>query len=324
MKISVAMCTYNGERFLKEQIDSILAQTVSVQEIVICDDGSNDKTLEILQEYFNQFPTIFRIYQNENTLKSVKNFEKAISLCTGEITFLCDQDDYWYPEKVKTTIQYFTDHETCTVLCSNGIAIDEHSNEIKNRFIIWDVFARFIEETSNYTFFNFLTQKGNFATGATMAFKSSIKPIILPIPEIKDFHHDEYIALVASATDSIHFINKKLIKYRIHESQQVGGIAFLMSEHKFEDILHYFKWKSNTKETDLKTLKSRIKSQIEWYNTYFPFYKKKINAVALELISDCFFRALNNNVEKIKELYPLKYKILALTDKILGKRQLRK
>lgn len=99
MKTSVALCTYNGEKYIKEQLDSILNQTKKVDEIIVCDDCSSDKTVEILNHYSSTNPGLFKIYINEQNLRSVKNFEKAITLCTGDIIFLSDQDDFWVNEK---------------------------------------------------------------------------------------------------------------------------------------------------------------------------------------------------------------------------------
>ena len=94
--ISVAMTTYNGEKYIRKQIESILNQSMKVDEIIVCDDGSTDKTVEILKEY----PVT--VYQNENNLGYRLNFKKAMSLCTHEYTFLCDQDDIWEKKKIKT------------------------------------------------------------------------------------------------------------------------------------------------------------------------------------------------------------------------------
>ena len=90
--ISIAMATYNGELFIREQLDSILTQTLSDWELIVCDDGSTDNTLSILQEYANNDSRI-KIYQNETNLGFKRNFEKAIGLCSGEYIALCDQDD---------------------------------------------------------------------------------------------------------------------------------------------------------------------------------------------------------------------------------------
>src|SRR6476659_477323 len=101
MKISVALCTYNGERFLNEQLESILAQTFPVTEIIVCDDGSTDDTSTMLQQFERRYFNLFKIYVNAENLGVIKNFEKAISLCAGDIIFLADQDDIWEINKVE-------------------------------------------------------------------------------------------------------------------------------------------------------------------------------------------------------------------------------
>lgn len=325
MKISVAMCTYNGERFLNEQLDSILAQNFPVNEIIICDDKSTDNTVEILENYKNKHPEIVKIFNNSETLRSIKNFEKAISLCTGDVIFLADQDDYWRSDKVKVIIDYFNKNPQVSTVSTNGHVIDDESVKIKDSFIIWDVFAKFRAESPNFSLFNFLSFKTNFATGATMAFRKSQVPFILPIPEIHEFHHDEYIALIAASQNSMEFINEKLINYRIHESQQVGGIAFTSDKSIFNETLSHYKWDSDTSKNDFQTLKTRIKSQIKWHNHYIPFYRDQIkNSSAFELIKKAFFNELNRNLNTMKKLYPLKYSLLMFTDKISGKRKLKK
>ena len=101
MTKSVALCTYNGEKYLKEQLDSILSQEIPVDEIVICDDCSTDETTLIIKEYESQFPNVFCVFINAENLGYVRNFEKALSFCTGEIIFLCDQDDLWRKDKTQ-------------------------------------------------------------------------------------------------------------------------------------------------------------------------------------------------------------------------------
>src|SRR5260370_27009832 len=98
--ISVAMCTFNGARFLPEQLQSIALQTLQPSELVICDDGSTDGTVGILQSFALSARFPVRIFCNQETLGPARNFEKAIGLCDGEIISLCDQDDVWRPEKL--------------------------------------------------------------------------------------------------------------------------------------------------------------------------------------------------------------------------------
>ena len=90
MKVSVAMCTYNGHQYIKEQLLSILEQTIPIDEIIICDDGSKDATIQIIIEYMNAYPGVIKLIKNSQNLGYTKNFEKAICLCSGDIIFLAD------------------------------------------------------------------------------------------------------------------------------------------------------------------------------------------------------------------------------------------
>ena len=102
------MCTYNGAGFLQQQLDSLVNQTRKPDEIIICDDCSKDQSVAIAQYFAKQHPDItIRVVQNPQNLGYVKNFEKAISLCTQDIIFLCDQDDLWQPEKIENMVAVF-------------------------------------------------------------------------------------------------------------------------------------------------------------------------------------------------------------------------
>ena len=97
MKISVAMCTFNGSRYLEEQLGSVAQQSLSPFELVVCDDGSTDATVEIVHRFALRSPFPVYLHQNVTNLGSTRNFEQAIQLCRGEAIALCDQDDYWLP-----------------------------------------------------------------------------------------------------------------------------------------------------------------------------------------------------------------------------------
>ncbi|AZB31715.1 glycosyltransferase family 2 protein [Chryseobacterium balustinum] len=238
-KISVALCTYNGEKYIREQIDSILEQSLKVDEIVVCDDGSTDKTLSILSEYENKFPNIFKIHLNEKNLRSVKNFEKAISLCSGEIIFLSDQDDVWENNKVKIFSDFFEDNQNVDVICSNGFIIDENSLQ-QNLYTVWDVPNFLSENKKEIDYFKIFATIGNFATGASMAIRKSFINKVLPFPTVEGLHHDEWIALVSSEQKNFAFINEKLFSYRIHSEQQVGGICYSKDEVSKEKLISRF------------------------------------------------------------------------------------
>jgi glycosyltransferase involved in cell wall biosynthesis len=109
--ISVAMCTYNGSKHIKEQLESIIYQTRKPDEIIICDDCSSDNTVEIAQNLLSVSTIKSTIIRNEINLGFRKNFEKAIGLCHGDIVFLSDQDDVWLPEKIEKVANIFDNDE---------------------------------------------------------------------------------------------------------------------------------------------------------------------------------------------------------------------
>ncbi len=261
-KVSVAMCTYNGERFLAEQLDSILNQTRSVDEIIVCDDGSKDGTLGMLREYDRNNPGIFKIHVNEINLRSVKNFEKAIRLCSGQIVFLADQDDLWVQNKVAVFMQHFAKNPNVDVIASNGNCIDSQS-KILDVYSYWDIPEFLRERGVTVDFEKIISSITNLSTGATMALRNSFATEFLPFPGINAFHHDEWIALLAARAGKFDFLNEKYTLYRIHDDQQVGGIAFKKTEKAkklFTDI-----YDIDNLKTDFKSLKKRLRKIVISY-----------------------------------------------------------
>ena len=107
MTLSVAMCTYNGEAYLPEQLISIAAQTRQPDELVICDDCSSDGTVEIVKEFASHAPLVVRLLQNNENLGSTKNFAKAFGNCRFDVIAPSDQDDFWYPDKLQSMEEVF-------------------------------------------------------------------------------------------------------------------------------------------------------------------------------------------------------------------------
>jgi glycosyltransferase involved in cell wall biosynthesis len=321
MKISVALCTYNGEKYLEEQLDSILNQSVSVDEIVICDDRSNDGTHGIIQQYCSKYPNIIKFHINEVNLKSVKNFEKAISLCCNEIIFLSDQDDIWHFQKVEHLKTYFENHPKIDVVATNGFCIDE-SSKIHEKYAVWDVPQFLTERGVAFNYHKIICYVSNIATGASMAFRKSICDEILPFPIMKDFHHDEWIAILASKRDAFVMLPEKYFYYRIHESQQVGGVFFDKTAKVKSDLFDYFNYDDG--DVSFVNLKKRIKKMIEAFKR-----NKKLSSLDSEYV--LFFEEnmieIKRNIFNLKLTMKRNYPILTfglnITDKILGKRQLK-
>jgi glycosyltransferase involved in cell wall biosynthesis len=232
MKISVALCTYNGKKFLREQLNSILNQTHTVNEVIICDDNSSDGTISIIESFQNQYPDIIYLHQNIPGLGTIKNFEKAISLTTGDLIFLSDQDDIWLPEKVSKTIHFFKHNIKCMLLFSNGLLIDESGNEIGGT--LWDKWhfdeAKKNQWKNNKLAFTDLINGNNKITGATVCFNKNLKERIFPFDLPLGYWHDGLLGLHSAAVDSLFFIEESLIKYRVHAKQQVGISSDVISE----------------------------------------------------------------------------------------------
>ena len=126
--ISVALCTYNGALFINQQLESIVNQTHPVDEIVVCDDRSTDDTVKIIESFASQHPSIIvRLIINDNVLGVRMNFEKALNTCNGDIKFLSDQDDIWFPNKVETIVEYFQTNTDKSVVFSNANLINSES-----------------------------------------------------------------------------------------------------------------------------------------------------------------------------------------------------
>ena len=146
--ISVAMCTYNGAQYLKEQLDSIVKQTRLPNEVVVCDDGSIDATLQLLDKFKEITPFSVRIYRNKTNLGPTKNFEEAISLCRGDIIVLSDQDDIWVPYKLETLERAFEKYSDIGYIFSNAWVVDK-----KSRFVgdtIWNRISFTIRDRSSF------------------------------------------------------------------------------------------------------------------------------------------------------------------------------
>ncbi|HEV7379220.1 MAG TPA: glycosyltransferase, partial [Dyadobacter sp.] len=134
--ISVAMCTYNGAKYLPQQLESIANQTIPVGELVVCDDGSTDNTIEVIKSFAATSSFPIAIHSNIRNLGSTKNFEKCLNLCQGEIIFLCDQDDKWREDKVEKQLAYLNAHPEKDAVFSDAMMIDNDSKPVGRT--IWE------------------------------------------------------------------------------------------------------------------------------------------------------------------------------------------
>lgn len=224
MTLSVALCTFNGENFLSEQLESILLQSLSINEIIICDDCSVDNTIGIVESYRHKYPDVIHLYKNKQSLGTIKNFEKAIALTTGELIFLSDQDDIWHKDKVEIMVNFFNENNNCKLLFTNGDLINENGASLNAT--LWEKWGFSIEMQNkwknNKNAFQDLIVNNNKITGATVCIHSSLKKYILPIEIPYGYWHDCWFGLQAAANGGLMFLENNLIKYRVHKNQQIG------------------------------------------------------------------------------------------------------
>lgn len=201
--ISVCIATYNGALYIEEQLDSILPQLGQKDEIVVSDDGSTDGTIAILKRYLQEDSRIKLFHGPRKGV--VANFNYAISQSSGEIIFLADQDDVWLPKKVATITKFFTEHPKVSLVTSDLVIVNEKLATIEASY--------FSFRGVKLGFFRNLMRSGYI--GAGMAFKSNLKPAILPIPMTVPMH-DMWIGLIADAQKKSGVLPKQLTLYRRH------------------------------------------------------------------------------------------------------------
>lgn len=197
--ISVCIPTYNGEKFIKEQLDSILPQLLDEDEVIISDDSSTDNTINIIKSYNDKRILIF---ENNNFKSPIYNLENALLKAKGDYIFLSDQDDIWLSNKVEIVMNNLRDY-SCVI--SDAYVVNEKKEIICNSFFM-------INKTKYGKIYNVLK---NGYLGCCMAFTKEIKDLSIPFPK-KLPMHDIWIGNVAAFHKSVQFINEKLIYYRRH------------------------------------------------------------------------------------------------------------
>jgi len=209
--VSVVIATYNGERFLEQQINSVLAQTIKPAEIVVCDDDSTDNTIAILEKFSTNHQ--LKYYRNTKRMGVVENFKKAVSLATpGNYIALCDQDDIWLPQKIEKSIEALSkidDGISPAMIYSDLILIDsdEHLlNPSVDNELGHDKYHHCLETLLF----------GNFVLGCTVMMNESMRKFFSDIPKNKAFNHDTWITLIAFTFGKVSRLNQPYIMYRSH------------------------------------------------------------------------------------------------------------
>ncbi len=325
MKISIALCTYNGAKFLAEQLESFLRQTLLPDELVVCDDRSSDETVKMIKDFASGAPFPVYLHVNEKNLGSTKNFEKAISMCQGDLIFLADQDDVWHEKKLEKFVAAFDSDEQIGLVFCNGDVVDEHLNALD--VSAWETRHFDVKRQNRMENGGGLAMllQSNVVTGCMMAFRAEYRRLFLPIPDdIHDVIHDYWITIVISATAKVRLIPENLVKYRQHKGQQLGlsignvpdtfgkrvvnKVDFNETLSKLEDLQRHFdEFKRQTEKHEINNL--GILDEIDLQKRHFQARveiaesrRRRLRLIAREIFSRRYHHYSNGWLSAVKDL----------------------
>lgn len=221
-RVSVALCTHNGERHLGEQLQSVLAQTRRVDEIVLSDDASTDRTRVILEEFRASAPAGIRVIvlHNDPALGVTANFEKAVRATSGDVVFLCDQDDVWATDKVDRLLRSLDEHHATLVHSDARIVDADGTPTGETLFGTLGVRPSDLAAEERGDAARVLLRR-NIVTGATVALRRSLAEAVMPFPA--SWLHDEWLAMSAALRGGLVVSRLPLTDYRIHGQNQIGA-----------------------------------------------------------------------------------------------------
>lgn len=223
VRVSVALATRDGARYLTEQLESILAQTRPVDQIVVSDDASTDGTVELAERLLASSGIAVVTVRNDPPLGVAGNFQAALAACDGDVILLSDQDDTWHPDRVESSLavlegdgRWLALHADAALVDGDGAPLGlqlldalEVPPQVRARITEGDSFPAFLQR--------------NLATGATMAIRRELRDLALPVPA--GWIHDEWLAIVASALGRLTLVDRPLIDYRQHGGNEIGVAA---------------------------------------------------------------------------------------------------
>ena len=259
IQIDILMATYNGEKYLEEQLESILSQSYQNFQILIRDDGSIDSTRSVLAEYQKRYPEKICLYFNDGESDgAVNNFSKLMDLSTASHVMFADQDDVWHLEKVETLLSEMTALENRLgkdvplLVHSDLFVVDEQLDLVSKSF--W----RYSGLTPMKTHFGRLLHQ-NVVTGCASMANRKLVEIATPIPN-EAIMHDWWLALAASAMGKIRKIGKPTVYYRQHQRNVLGA--------------RNFSWKPTNLRQKLKSLKAFLLGVGQLDHIFVPYKKQ--------------------------------------------------
>lgn len=289
--VSIALCTYNGAKYLSQQLDTLVDQTYSNIEIIVVDDCSNDATFNILTGYALKYPQ-FKIYKNETNLGFAGNFERAVTLCNSDLIALCDQDDLWHPQKIELQVDAIKDnvfvYHDSEFINEDGSTMNKKMSDIMNLYRGG--------EPEVFLFFNCVS-------GHSILMRKRLLDEALPLK--KGYFHDWWLAYVATNIGKIDFIPQCLVQYRQHDKSETNILQlsrkkdeynFSKSEN-FDRTLHWLSYCAGFKGNKNKVLIEQI---YEAYGTRLDrFVSFGLSALLLKHWKTIFFIRKKTTISKL-------------------------
>lgn len=230
VKISIAIAAFNGSEYIAEQLQSLLEQTLPPDEIIICDDSADERTFQAVQRFLPG--NIVKYVKNPVPLGVARNFEKALRLAEGKYIFLCDQDDVWLPEKIRTMAEMLDNNSNIDGVFCNSALVDENLNSLNKT--LWELRKFTPAMQKKLAAGNALSVfcRRVVCSGHNIALRRRALNYILPFPELAPFYPDTWVALAAALNSNIKMCNEVLTLYRIHNANRSNpaGNAWLAAK----------------------------------------------------------------------------------------------
>ena len=220
-RVSIALASCEGERFVDAQLASIAAQTRLPDELVVCDDASSDETLARVRRFAEQAPFPVRVTANPTRLGTTRNFEQAVRACTGDVVFLADQDDVWLPEKIAALVAALEASPSAGAALCNGAVVDADGRTLG--YDLWAALDFSLAEQARVRAgrAHEVFARHVVAAGTTFAFRRRFAPLLFPFPDLRSAH-DAWIAFLVAAVADVALVDRSLIQYRLHDRNQLG------------------------------------------------------------------------------------------------------
>lgn len=265
--VDILLATYNGEKYLEAQLESILNQTYSNFRLLISDDCSSDNTKKILEKYKEKDNRIITFFQEKN-LGVIKNFEFLLKQVENKYYMFSDQDDIWKKNKIEKSIKKMEEFN-CDLVYTDLEVVDENLNVIYSSY--WKLKGIY-KKIKKYNNFESL-YLNNFITGCTIISKKEFIDKVLPLPNTSKYVlHDYWIPLIISQYGKIDYIEEPLIKYRQHKNNKIGSKKRSDEIDKLDDIRKLF----------IEVKKEHFKVYIENEEKFINNKTKKLNKLALK------------------------------------------